>query len=159
MARRIGTGKVPNRAVLEVQGTEQSTYLDCDLRAVDGGRLVRLKLEFYELLGFGELMEEVGPFLHTWVSSFGPNTGWDVRVASYAAESVDDMLSAFATDLPMALTLTIRDPVIPWSIAEPLLILFDSTGDFAFSVSRGAGDMVLQAIRRRNHSCNNEEDN
>lgn len=78
------------------------------------------------------LLGEAVPFFHDWVSSFGPNTGWDVRLTSYSAPPVADMLSKFAAHSPLALTLTVTKPFMPWPNTEPLLILFDSTGELAF---------------------------
>ncbi|KAG8916935.1 hypothetical protein FRC01_002773 [Tulasnella sp. 417] len=133
LASRIGTTKIPNRAIVEFQDSDHGPCLDCDLRAADGGgSFMRLRLQVSRHSSYKRRFEEVVSFFHRWVGSFGPNTGWDVRVTSWSAVSVDVLLSAFATHLPMALTLAISKPAEAWSHYDPLRALYDLRGEPAF---------------------------
>ncbi|KAG8916936.1 hypothetical protein FRC01_002774, partial [Tulasnella sp. 417] len=88
LASRIGTAKIPNRAVVEFQDSDRGPCLVCDLRAADGGgSFMHLRLQASKHSEYNRRLEEVGLFFHRWVGSFGPNTGWDVRVTSWSATS------------------------------------------------------------------------
>ncbi|KAG8916934.1 hypothetical protein FRC01_002772 [Tulasnella sp. 417] len=132
LASCIGTTKIPNRAIVEFQDSDHGPCLNCDLRAADGGcSFMRLRLQVSRDSPYNTHLEEVGPFFHRWVGSFGPNTGWDVRVTSWSAISVRVLLSAFATYFPMALKLTITKPAEEWS-PNSLRALYDPSGEPAF---------------------------
>ncbi|KAG8914625.1 hypothetical protein FRC00_011971 [Tulasnella sp. 408] len=129
LAGRIGTAKIPNFAIVE--GRESEVYLSCDLRAVDGGgSFMRLKFELDTDSPWNGYLEEAVPFFHRWVRSFGPNTGWEVRITSDAARHTTDMLLAFATQFPMAQRLIISEPVPSpvWQLDPPLIVLYDPEG-------------------------------
>ncbi|KAG8953624.1 hypothetical protein FRC04_001828 [Tulasnella sp. 424] len=134
LAGRIGTAKVQNRAILELQGSGNGMDVDCDIRATDGGgSLFRLRLVSLSLAG--QVLEAVGPFFHRLVSSFGPNAGWDIRVMNRESGFLAPMLSVFRADFPTTLTLTITRPVsrIPsWYLHDPLLPLYARTSNPKF---------------------------
>ncbi|KAG8904394.1 hypothetical protein FRC01_008741, partial [Tulasnella sp. 417] len=135
LASRIVTPRIPNRAIIDAQDSTYETHLGCDLRAVDGGSsFMRLRLEIRGDPSYDALLERARPFLDNWVSSFGPNTGVDVRVTSPRLETLAGMLLAFATHFPMALGLTITHWLTnpDWPLNDPLGTLHDGTSGLAF---------------------------
>ncbi|KAG8914629.1 hypothetical protein FRC00_011975 [Tulasnella sp. 408] len=128
LAGHIGTATIPNYAIVEAQESDYEAYLDCDLRAVDGGgSFMRLRLGVSDHLPWDEFLQEAVPFFHRWVKSFGPNNGWNVRIATFSLEYTAGILSAFATHFLMALTLTITNWITnsSWFPDASLIALFD----------------------------------
>ncbi|KAG8914627.1 hypothetical protein FRC00_011973 [Tulasnella sp. 408] len=128
LAGCMGTAKIPNRATVEAQESYYEAYLSCDLRAVDSGSsFMRLRLEVYKRIPWNTRLQETVPFLHRWIGSFGPNTGWDVRITSSSLDSMKEILLAFATHFPMAQTLTITKSITSsvWPPDAPFMDLDD----------------------------------
>ncbi|KAG8914628.1 hypothetical protein FRC00_011974 [Tulasnella sp. 408] len=127
LAGSIGTAKIPNYAIVEGRESKEIS-LSCDLRAVDGrGSFMRLRFEVDTHFPWSGCLQEAVPFFHRWVRSFGPNTGWDVRIRTYQPWYMTEILLTFATHFPTTQTLTITDSITSpdWYTDGLLIALYD----------------------------------